>query len=206
MTRSVICVSHQSGAGGRELAAAVAETLRYRYVDEQVVAKAADDEGVTVEELVDVERRKSFFSRLMIDFGQSGASMYGASMIPSNVVLRTPDNLRSAIRNAVEDLAGQGRVVIVSHAASHALDGDHVLRVLVVAPERVRRDRIGATHGLDEKSAAKRMADDDAGRRDYLKRFYQIDRESPDQYDLVVNTGACEPAALASVVLAAAEL
>ena len=32
------------------------------------------------------------------------------------------------------------------------------------------------------------MKDSDAGRRDYLKRFYEIDEELPTHYDLVVNT------------------
>lgn len=206
MTRSVICVSHEPGAGGRELARMVAETLGYRYVDEEIMAKAAADEGVTVEELADVERRKSFFSRLMTDFGQSGAGMYGPTIIPPEVVLRTPDSLRSAITTAIEDLASQGKTVIVSHAASHALSGDHVLRVLVVAPDGVRCSRIAIDLELDERDAAKQMADGDAGRRDYLKRFYRIDREAADQYDIVVNTGSLALEALAKLVVAAAEL
>ena len=104
MTRSVICVSHQAGAGGRELATAVAESLGYRYVDEEVMAHAAEIERVPVEELVDVERRKSFFSRLMIDFGRSGGAMYGAVGVPAELVtgLATPDRLRNAIRAAIE--------------------------------------------------------------------------------------------------------
>jgi cytidylate kinase len=32
------------------------------------------------------------------------------------------------------------------------------------------------------------VKDSDAGRRDYLRRFYGIDEELPTHYDLVVNT------------------
>ena len=32
------------------------------------------------------------------------------------------------------------------------------------------------------------MKESDAGRRDYLKRFYKIDEELPTHYDLIVNT------------------
>lgn len=32
------------------------------------------------------------------------------------------------------------------------------------------------------------ITDADAGRRDYLKRFFGVDRESPTDYDLVINT------------------
>lgn len=205
MTRSVICVSHEPGAGGRDLAAAVAEQLGYRYVDEEIIASAAAAQGLTVEELADVERRKSFFARLVLDLGSSGGAMYGAVGVPAEVVTGpTADQLRAAIRHAIEDVADEGRVVIVSHAASHALAGDQVLRVLVVAPDDVRVARIA--EGGDQQAAAKRLSEHDAGRRDYLKRFYGIDRESPEQYDLVVNTGSVDPASFAPVVVRAAEL
>lgn len=208
MTRPVICISHQPGASGRELAKAVAEQLRYRYVDEGVMSRAAETERISVEELVDVERRKSFFGRMMLDFGRSGGSMFAAGGPPMEVVATIPssDRLRSAIRNAIEDIASEGRVVIVSHAASHALVGDHVLRVLVVAPDDVRVARLAEAGGCSRDQAAKQMAEADAGRRDYLKRFYQIDRESPSHYDLVVNTGRIDPNDLVGLVASAAEL
>lgn len=206
MTRSVICVSHQSGAGGRELATAVAERLGYRYVDEEVMAHAAETERVPVEELADVERRKSFFSRLMVDFGRSGGAMYGAVGVPAELVvgLPTPERLQGAIRNAIEDIASAGRVVIVSHAASHALVGDHVLRVLVVAPENVRAARLAESDGGEHPERV--VAQHDAGRRDYLKRFYGISHEGPEQYDIVVNTGRIDPIAFADLVVSAADL
>ena len=45
----------------------------------------------------------------------------------------------------------------------------------------------------------------DAGRRDYLKRFYSIDSESPTDYDLVVNTDQLSSEQAAEIVLRAAE-
>lgn len=204
MPRSVICVSHESGAGGQELAIGVAERLGYRIVDEEVVAHAANREQVTVEQLADVERRKSFFTRAMTDFGTSGAAWFGAGSVPPELLsIPTPRQLRAAIRTAIEDIAGGGEVVIVSHAASHALVGDHVLRVLVVAPAAVRASRL-AEGGLSGKSLDKAVADEDAGRRAYLKDFYGIDHETAHDYDLVVNTGSIAPAAFVDVVVAAA--
>jgi cytidylate kinase len=207
MTRSVICVSHESGAGGRALAKAVAEHLGYRFADEEVMAHAAEIEGVSVEELVDVEKRKSFFSRLMTDFGQSGASMYGMPAVPPGTMaaMRSSDQLRSAITAAIEEIATSGRVVIASHAASHVLRGHDVLRVLVVAPIDTRITRMAELQNIDRNEASKQISKADGNRRDYLKRFYGIDRESPAQYDLVVNTGSIDPDALTSLVVEAAQ-
>ena len=105
-------------------------------------------------------------------------------------------DLRALIVHAVESLAREGNVVIVSHAASFALAPGTSLRVFVTASPSVRSERLG----LDEKAI---RTDDDA-RADYLRRFYGVQRELPTQYDLVLNTDALEPAAAADIVVAAA--
>lgn len=205
MTRSVICVSHETGAGGRDLATAVAERLGYRYVDEEVVAHAAENERVSPADLADVERRTSFLSKLLVDFGRSGAAT-ARTMPHGGPGVSTSARLRSAITTAIDEIAAGGRVVIVSHAASHALSGDNVLRVLVVAPDPVRVGRVAAERSIDHKAAAKLVADSDAARRSYLKEFYSIDHESADDYDIVVNTSRIEPQQFTSLVVSAAEI
>ena len=77
------------------------------------------------------------------------------------------------------------------------------MRVLVVASERVRRRRVGDAHELDDKQAQRAIADSDAPRADYLKRFYALDRELPEHYDLVVNSDHVDPADLATIVVSA---
>ena len=189
------------------MAKAVAAQLGYRFVDEEVIAHAAETEGVPVGELVDVEKRKSFLSRLMVDFGRSGAVVYGVPPVPPGALaaMRSSDQLRSAITTAIEEIASSGRVVIASHAASFALTGDDVLRVLVVSPIDVRVARMAELQGLDGDAASDQVSKADANRRDYLKRFYGIDRESPAHYDLVVNTGGIDPEALTSLIVQAAQ-
>jgi cytidylate kinase len=51
----------------------------------------------------------------------------------------------------------------------------------VTASAGTRAERLG-----DE--GARKVKDEDAARRDYLKRFYGVDEESPTHYDLVINT------------------
>ena len=48
------------------------------------------------------------------------------------------------------------------------------------------------------------MKDSDAGRRDYLKRFYDVGEELPPTYDLVVNTDALSVELAAELVVRAA--
>jgi len=56
MNRTVICVSHATGAGGTELGRAIADKLGFRLVDEEIVTRAAENENVTVDDLADVVR------------------------------------------------------------------------------------------------------------------------------------------------------
>ena len=43
MPRSVICISRAAGAGGEEVAQIVAKELGFRYVDEEIVRRAAEN-------------------------------------------------------------------------------------------------------------------------------------------------------------------
>ena len=94
----------------------------------------------------------------------------------------------------IEDTAAAGNVVIVAHAASLALAsrGD-VLRVLVTASTQIRQRRLAGSLGVDEKEAARAMKRGDAGRADYIKRFYGIGAERPTHYDVVINTDKLTP-------------
>jgi cytidylate kinase len=205
MARTVVCLSHETGAGGYDLGRALAERLGFRLVDEEIVTRAAEKENVTVADLADVERRKSMLARVMRDIARGEVAMYGAygSYIDSTAEpLPDPRSLRSLIRQSIAETADEGEVVIVSHAASYALgDRDEVLRVLVTASPEVRARRLAEAQGLDDKRAAKSIQANDAGRADYLKRFYGVGSECPEHYDVVVNTDRIAPERFAEVVV-----
>jgi cytidylate kinase len=190
MTRTVICVSHATGAGGTDLGRLVADKLGFRLIDEEIVARAAESQDVHVDDLADVERRKSLLTRILSE-AAIGAAMGapGAAMIYTPEPQPDKNSLRALIRQAINETADEGNVVIVSHAASYAIaNRENVLRVLVTASPETRIRRIVDANGLDEKQATKSIGTNDAGRADYLKRFYGIARELPTHYDLVINT------------------
>ena len=111
------------------------------------------------------------------------------------------------IREAIEQTAARGDVVITAHAASHALDprGATVLRVLVTASPSTRAKRVSEQAGVDVGKAERTVKAADAGRRDYLKRFYDVADELPTHYDLVVNTDGISVEEAAALVTQIAE-
>jgi cytidylate kinase len=193
MARTVVCISHAAGAGGEEVGRLVAERLGFLYVNEEIVARAAAKGGVDAADVADEERRKSLAARALNAIAQGGGEAWtlGAVGPLSSREELDSDDIRSLIRETIEQTAARGKAVIVAHAASYAIGhGDGVLRVLVTASPETRTTRVAEAEGLDQAGAASALKESDAGRADYLKRFYDVREESPTHYDLVLNTDA----------------
>jgi cytidylate kinase len=209
MPTEVVTISHASGAGGGGIGRIVADRLGFRYIDEEIIALAAEKQGLDPAVVADAERRKTFLARLFAALAEGpalDAIVVGGGIAVSEAVTMTrSDDLRRLIVAAIHDTAERGRVVIVSHAASIPLTGrGDVLRVLVTASvdtrvQRIARDRQHGTTG-----ASQFVTDSDAARADYFRRFYQIDCELPTHYDLVINTDALSGDEAAEIVVAAA--
>jgi CMP/dCMP kinase len=204
MTCNVVCVSHTTGSGGDEVGKEVAQRLGYLYVDEDIVARAAAAGGMEPKDIADEERRKSYARRVLDTLAESDPAMWTTT---ASIDLVRPADVRALIRETVIQTAARGNVVIVAHAASHALEpGPEVLRVFVTASPPTREKRVAAADGMEQAEAARTIKDSDAGRSDYLRRFYSVERESPDDYDLVINTDRLSTGAAAEIVQHAAAL
>jgi cytidylate kinase len=190
VTCGVICISHATGAGGEEVGRLVAERLGFRYVDEDIVALAAARGGIRPEEVADEERRKSLVARLLeaLEQGSLEAWTLRADARQASEELSS-DEIRILILDTIAHVAAHGDAVIVAHAASYVVPhGEASLRVLVTASPGTREARVREAEGVAEADAARAVKQSDAGRRDYLKRFHDVDEELPTHYDLVVNT------------------
>ncbi len=184
MAYNVVCISSADGAGAEEIARLVADALAFRLINEDVVARAASEANIDEEVVADVERRKSLVSRLLEGFatGAPAPDVVGLGQHAS-------DGLRQVIRSVIEETAASGDVVLFAHAASFALAArENVLRVHVTASDTTRQGRLATERGVDEHEAARLMKQSDAGRADYIRRFYGVSAEQPTHYDLVVNT------------------
>jgi len=203
----VICISRLVGAGGGEVGQAVAASLGYRLVDEEIVQQAAESSGVSVDELADAERRTKVIDGLMRNLAAGGsAGLMTAGTGPIHLPGGTDSkSLRALIQQSINETAERGDVVIVSHAASYALAGRaDVLRVLVTASPQTRAGRAAQEGSLDSKKAAKVVAESDGQRAAYLRRFYGVDNELPTHYDLALNSDLLPVALMSELIVRAA--
>ena len=206
---TIICISRSAGSGGDDVGRLVAEQLGLLHVDEEIVARAAARGGISPDDVADEERRKSLTARILgsIFDGSSNALALGVSLPVLTGEEPDSSEIQALIREAIEQTAARGDVVITAHAASHALEPRaDILRVLVTASPATRARRISEQAGVDVANAERTVKASDAARRDYLKRFYDVAEELPTQYDLVVNTDLISPEDAAALVAGAAGL
>jgi len=209
MATRIVTISHADGAVGDSIGRSVADRLGFRYVDEEIIEIAAKKHGLDADLVADAERRKGLFARLLDDLA-SGSMLdpvgTGGILLSDTTNLPRREELRALIVEAIRETAQHGNVVIVSHAAGIPLAGrDDLLRVLVTASFDTRVRRVAAGRSMDMGEAEKLMKDSDAGRADYFRRFYKIERELPTHYDLVVNSDKLTPEEATDIVVAAAK-
>jgi cytidylate kinase len=212
----VVCISRTIGAGGEYVGQMVAQRLGFRYVDEQIITRAAQLAQVDPKLVADIEHQRPLLQRL-IDRLAAAADLVGPVSLATGLPLdafapgssgyrASPEDLRVLIRVAIHEVASGGRAVIVAHAASRALAGtEGVLRVFVTGSPELRARRLASAQGIGAADAATAVATSDRERRDYLQRFYATKEELPTHYDIVVNTDAFAPEQVAAIILSVAQ-
>jgi cytidylate kinase len=215
MKTRVVCISRTIAAGGEAVGEIVASRLGFRYVDEEIISRAANQAQVDAKLVAAVEQRKPLLDRLL-DKLPTAHDVAGAVTLSTGVPVdiftggvveyrAVSDDMRVVIRAAIHEVAQAGQAVIVAHAASMALAGSEgVLRVLVTASAAVRTERLVAAQGLAKPAAETAVASSDRDRREYLKRFYGVKEELPTHYDLVLNTDVLPAEQAAAIIVAAA--
>jgi len=221
MSPRVVCISRTSAAGGESVGRAVARRLGFRFVDDEIIAKAAQKAQVNPEDIARAEQKQPLLARLLnalraaapvaskeaVRSEPMAADYYQQAPVEAKPQLGTED-YRALIRDVIREVAAEGDVVIVAHAASMALRGGAgTLRVLVTASPTTRMHRLSAAGQLlNEEAAATAVAESDRARQYYFATFYGVKEELPTHYDLVVNTDVLTPEQVVSVIVHAAQV
>lgn len=174
---TVIAIARQQVSYGHSIGRMLADRLGYRFLDSTTVAAEAERYGGPTEAHVPEmeEKTPSFLERIQDDRYR----------------------YRSALRSAVYGFAEAGNAVIVGLASTALLrDIEHVLKVLVLAPEATRVVRLWARR-QEETSEGEAVGHDqalrilrrsDRERAGYLHYLFHVDWLDPLGHDVVINT------------------
>ncbi len=206
MGSKAVSISRTLGAHGEEVGRLVSDALGFRYIDNEIIDQAADRAGVSPEVVAQNEKTQPLLTRIL-------EAIAKAPVEPEMMVAQAthPVNLTSAYEDLIEQVivetAQQGDVVILAHGASIPLAKvDGVLRVLVTASADTRAERVAADQGIDAKQAADACKESDKERERYFERIYELNRELPTHYDLVVNTDTLTAEHAANIITHAAKV
>ena len=208
VAHQVVCISRSRAAGGEAVGRMVSDALRFRYVDDEILVRAAEKADVDTQLVADAESRKSLLTRVIEVMATAGTVALdpAAAFAPDALVaVNASANYQQLIGEVIQETGAAGDAVIVAHAASITLAGmDGVLRVLVTASPEARAQRLVDAGGVSADDARRAIDESDAARADYFRRFYDISEELPTHYDLVVNTDVLSIDGAAQAVIAAA--
>jgi hypothetical protein len=193
LTAGVITFSNQTGVNGNAIAQAVAERLRYRFFDWEVIAQAATQAGVSpdIMAVATAERPPNLIERL-VGYLVAGGPEVEETVTPppgGRLSIFRSENYRQIIEEVVRELGRRGDCVIVGHAGQMVLrEFTGVLKVLLRGSRDKRIERIVANQNVDRAAAALLVDDFDRQRKEFFRRVYKADWLDAGNYDLILNT------------------
>jgi cytidylate kinase len=203
-TVNILTISHQYGSGGSRIARELGRRLGWSVWEKEIVRQIASQYKVS-EEYVDAkdERVDSFIERMVGLFGLGGFE--SAYEVPPPLWLNDAQLVRMT-RGIIEDVAKEGRAIIVGRGGNHILaKRPDVLHVFLFAPLPVRIERVMQTEGLAHSAAEHRITGMDKLRADYVHTFYHADWRDPQTYNLLIDTGVWGEEKTVNMVLWALE-
>jgi CMP/dCMP kinase len=202
---AVITISRELGSEGDRVCDLMCEKLGYCRVDKAVLMQVAEEAGIDVDAVLEIEA--GFAKRARLVSGEM-TSLYRKkrTAFDREGVL---DDLTyvDVLRDAVEGYARQGDAVIVGRGGQMILrDWPNVLHVRLYASEAVRVQRIMARDGISEALALRRVQQSDEQKRQFIRQmFNNADWRSLKYYALAIDTGRVPLATAARVIVMAAQ-
>jgi cytidylate kinase len=199
----LITISREYGAGGSEVAARVARALGWRVVDNELVERVAARAGLAPEDVAQLEERVStFIERLARTLVAATPELVVPPEAGGTASSLSEDDLVRVTELVVEEVAAEGKVVLVGRAAPAVLARERdAIHVKVVAPREWRIRAAAERLGVPPAEAATVTNDTDKMRARYHRQHYQRDWNDPANYHLVLNTAALGLDGAADVVV-----
>ena len=199
---SVVTIRGQLGSGAPEIGRLIADRLHADYVDREIIGEVAARLQRQEEEVIEKEMPpSSFLGRIAEALGHSGVGFEGAYLPLWQMPLDDTGYLET-LESVVKKLA-QNPLLVIQGRGSQFILKDHLdaFHVLIVAPMEIRVKRVMESLKLGEEAAKREITRFDSSRREFIRRYFHVEREEPEHYDLVINTGHLSFQAAASIVV-----
>ncbi len=165
---AILTLSRQSGSFGTQIAKALAEHLKYRFLDKESLEKALAGYGVSPSSLQKYDEKRPSFWELF----SSERNRY-----------------LHFLKTVIYDFARQGNGIVLGRGGQVLLAGvPGVYHVRVIAPPATRIERLKKAYKCDERHAEAIMRHSDQARAGFHRFFFNVNWDESSGYDLVLNT------------------
>ena len=222
----VVTMSGTIASGAREIGQAASSLLGIDYVDRQLLVDASRRLGVPVDVMAGHDERCTTFgerlSAILRGFLERSAAggdpLTGAGGL--EVLIGRPYTDMALEREEPEvsdsqfmktmtaiicELGERGDILVLGRGSQMILrDLPGALHVLTLAPEETRIERLAVREGIDAEEAARQVHDNDKARAAFYRKFWKVDVNDPNLYDVTLETSRLSYEVGAEVVAAAA--
>jgi cytidylate kinase len=190
----LVTISASYGAGGSEVAPAVAARLGVRFVDRVVSPE-------TAHRLAQADNAGRFW-RVVRSISPAGGLTAGSIHAERELHDRLTD--RESLEAALREVAA-GDAVILGRAGALALrDDPRALHVRLDGPREARVFRAMEIQGIDEAAARQRLVETDRARERFVRDIYGLDPSDPGLYALVLDGTVFDTSECVELIAAAA--
>jgi cytidylate kinase len=188
----VITIRGKLGSGAPEIGKMVAESLHIDYIDREIIAQVATRLNLEEQEVVAKEMPPTGLQDRIAEALAHGYTIGNGIQGAYLPIWQIPlDNNRylEALTGLITELA-QGHSAVIYGRGSQFILKDHPqsLHVSIVAPLKIRLQRVMENRKISEEAANKEINRFDGSAREFMKRFFGVEMEDPTYYDLVINT------------------
>jgi len=173
--RPIVTISREAGAHGTELALLVAQRLRFKLWDQELVQQIAGQSASPeqLESLVDEHVHNALEDAL-------------TSILLGDTFSR--EGYVSRLLGLIQAIAARGSAVVVGRGAHFVVEPGHALRVRVVASLESRVRALMESRHMTDRHARAEVEHIDRERRAFVRHHFKRDAQEPSAYDLIVNS------------------
>jgi hypothetical protein len=188
-----VALSREAGAGGSEIGRRVGERLGWEVFDKN---------------LLDCVAERFHLPRDMLDLVDETHTNWVYDVLGTwmDRKLVPHEKYVACLARMMLAAAGRGPAVFVGRGAQFLLPRDEMLAVRLVASPKYRIRQIMVETDVSESDARRFIAETDAGRREFVTKFFHHDVNDPHLYDLVINVERCGKAAAVEDIVAAVHM
>src|SRR3954454_9170782 len=190
----LVTVSASYGAGGSEVAPALAARLGVRFVDRVVSPE-------TAHRLAQADNAGRFW-RVVRSISPAGGLTAGSIHAERELNDRLTD--RESLEAVLREIAADGDAVILGRAGALALrDDPRALHVRLDGPREARVFRAMEIQAIEEAEARQRLVETDRARERFVRDIYGLDPSDPGLYALVLDGTVLDTATCVEVIATA---